>query len=135
MATVIYGGLESDVSGAISDGQDLWLPLGDLKPAAGWELRPEGVCAGTTCVPVPPGGEGAWERDGSFNLSAFAAHLGQPVATDDEHDVWVFADAPGERVGPGAEAPEFTLPDLDDTLHRLSDYRGRKVMLMAWASW
>jgi hypothetical protein len=27
------------------------------------------------------------------------------------------------------------LPDLDGNLHRLSDYRGKKVLLSAWASW
>jgi peroxiredoxin Q/BCP len=32
------------------------------------------------------------------------------------------------------EAPDFTLPDLDGNLHSLSDYRGRKVVLLTWAS-
>jgi hypothetical protein len=27
------------------------------------------------------------------------------------------------------------LPDLDGKMHRLSDYRGQKVFLLAWASW
>ncbi|HSY78461.1 MAG TPA: redoxin domain-containing protein [Verrucomicrobiae bacterium] len=33
------------------------------------------------------------------------------------------------------QAPDFELPDLDGKLHRLSDYRGKKVFLLAWASW
>ena len=33
------------------------------------------------------------------------------------------------------EAPDFTLPDLDGRLHSLSDYRGKKVFLVSWASW
>jgi peroxiredoxin len=32
-------------------------------------------------------------------------------------------------------APDFTLPDLDGRMHSLSDYRGKKVFLLAWASW
>ena len=32
-------------------------------------------------------------------------------------------------------APDFELPDLDGRLHRLSDYRGRKVVLYAYGSW
>jgi len=34
-----------------------------------------------------------------------------------------------------AQAPDFALPDLADRVHRLSDYRGRKVLLVTWASW
>jgi len=33
------------------------------------------------------------------------------------------------------EAPDFTLPDLDGKLHSLSDHRGKKVLLIAYASW
>lgn len=35
----------------------------------------------------------------------------------------------------GQPAPPLSLPDLDGTLHRLSDYRGRRVVLNFWASW
>jgi peroxiredoxin len=33
------------------------------------------------------------------------------------------------------EAPDFTLPDLEGALHSLSDHRGKKRLLIAWASW
>ena len=32
-------------------------------------------------------------------------------------------------------APDFELPDLAGHMHRLSDHRGKKVFLLAWASW
>jgi len=32
-------------------------------------------------------------------------------------------------------APDFALPDLDGTVHRLSDYRGKVVVLNFWATW
>ena len=32
-------------------------------------------------------------------------------------------------------APDFTLPDLAGHMHSLSDYRGKKVLLIAYASW
>jgi len=44
------------------------------------------------------------------------------------------ADEIGNRLR-SLEAPDFTLPDLDGKLHSLSDYRGKKVLLMSWASW
>jgi peroxiredoxin len=33
------------------------------------------------------------------------------------------------------EAPDFALPDLDGKMHSLSDYRGKKVFVVSWASW
>ncbi len=33
------------------------------------------------------------------------------------------------------EAPDFTLPDLEGRPHSLSEYRGKKVLLVAYASW
>ncbi len=35
----------------------------------------------------------------------------------------------------GQPAPEFTLTDLEGWSHRLSQYRGRVVMLIFWATW
>jgi thiol-disulfide isomerase/thioredoxin len=32
-------------------------------------------------------------------------------------------------------APEFSLEDLDETAHRLTDYRGRVVVINFWAVW
>ncbi len=35
----------------------------------------------------------------------------------------------------GTEAPEFSLPDLEGRIHKLSDYRGKVVFLNFWATW
>lgn len=35
----------------------------------------------------------------------------------------------------GRPAPDFALPDLDGTLRRLSDYRGKVVLLNFWSTW
>lgn len=35
----------------------------------------------------------------------------------------------------GDPAPDFELPSLTGGSARLSDYRGRKVVLFMWASW
>ncbi|MEW8467536.1 MAG: TlpA disulfide reductase family protein, partial [Candidatus Thiodiazotropha sp.] len=35
----------------------------------------------------------------------------------------------------GAQAPDFELTDIDGTTHRLSDYRGKALVVNFWATW
>jgi len=44
------------------------------------------------------------------------------------------AQARGEALR-SLEAPDFTLPDLAGRPHSLSAHRGKKVLLVTWASW
>ena len=37
-------------------------------------------------------------------------------------------------IGINQPAPEFTLPDLDDRIHMLSDYRGKIVLVNFWSA-
>jgi peroxiredoxin Q/BCP len=41
------------------------------------------------------------------------------------------ADAPKE-LAPGDAAPAFSLPGSDGKTHRLSEYSGKKVVVLAW---
>ena len=136
---IIYKGNVAKVEGAKAEGESLWLSRADLTAASGWELKPEGACLGSVCVPIPPARESEFIRDGgkSFNLATFARHLGQPVVHDDNNGVWYFGEAAEARRASlkSLQAPDFELPDLDGKMHRLSDYRGKKVLLAAWASW
>jgi hypothetical protein len=140
MATdIIYAGRVSQLGGAKAEGDNLWLSSADLTTASGWELKPEGACMGDVCIPIPPARAAEFVRDNgrSFNLAALARHLGQPVVHDDKNGAWYFGEAASTRRATLAslQAPDFELPDLDGKMHRLSDYRGKKVLLAAWASW
>ncbi len=140
MATdIIYRGRVSEIGGAKAEGENLWLSKVDLTKASGWELKPEGACMGDVCIAIPPGRTTEFVRDNrrGFNLAALARYLGQPVVHDDKNRAWYFGEAAATRRASLAslQAPDFELPDLDGKMHRLSDYRGKKVLLAAWASW
>jgi len=136
--TILYREDPVVVSNATVSGDSLWLSPDDLLAATGWELKPQGLCEGERCVPIPPARRDDFlSSDGRVNLAAFATYLGQPVVHDDSARAWVFGAAPASRYDAlrSLEAPAFTLPDLEGTLHSLSDYRGKKVLLLSWASW
>jgi len=137
--TLIYGDRPVSIASATAAGNNLWLSLDDLRATTGWELKPQGVCLGEICVPIPAGRKADFVRaDGQqFNLAALARQLNQPAVHDDAHAVWCFgeaASAPNNAL-PSLQAPDFTLPDLDGKRHALSEYRGRKILLVSWASW
>ena len=108
-------------------------------------LKPEGACLDDLCIPVArgtsPDDEKAVvvEHSGSeyFDLLRFAAKIGQPVVTDKETSISSFGAIPATRsqLFEEALAPDFELPDADGNLHRLSDHRGKKVLIITWASW
>jgi hypothetical protein len=76
------------------------------------------------------------ERDG-VEVATRAQAEGRPVAIDRDERAAYLGVTARERIEAltSLEAPDFTLPDLDGRLHSLRDYRGRKVLLVAYASW
>ena len=126
----------ADVEGR-AVGDDLWLSSGDLEQALGWTLKPEGLCQGDVCVPVPPARAAEFVSGRDVNVAAFWRHLAKPVVRADDGGHWYFGEGAAERRRQleSLEAPDFTLPDLDGRLHSLSDHRGKKVFLATWASW
>jgi AhpC/TSA family len=137
MVTILIDNRELEEPHAAGGGDALWLPAERMQPVTGWQPRPEGLCRGDTCVPVPAGREASFVSGGRVNAAAFWRHLGHPALHDDAGSVWVLGQSAGarrERLA-SLEAPDFELPDLEGRPHRLSDYRGRKVLLATWASW
>lgn len=131
---VIHEQLETVCPSARAEGESLWLSTADLQRATGWELKPEGLCKGPVCVPDR---NGALSRGGAVDVAGFWRHVGNPVVHDAARTSWVLGAGATERASSlqSLEAPDFELPDIDGRMHRLSDYRGRKVMLATWASW
>ncbi|MBI3839850.1 MAG: redoxin domain-containing protein [Planctomycetia bacterium] len=124
---------------ALVDGQELWVPKENVEAITGFELKPQGLCAGEACIPIPAGAQWLLERDGRsyFSVTRFAQKVDQLYARDAEHNVWSFTAVPIAQTAPlvTGEAPDFALPDRTGKTVRLSDFRGRKVLILSWASW
>ena len=138
MITVLHEQRETSWPDVAAAGDDLWLDGPAIAQATGWSWKPEGLCHGDVCVPLPPrAAAGEFVRDGQLNLAAMWRHSGQPVVHDGAARTWVLGSGAAQRSAMLAtlQAPDFALPDLDGHVHRLSQYRGRKVVLATWASW
>jgi AhpC/TSA family len=138
--TLVVDGKAATTSRAQVRGDDVWLPLDNLESATGWELKPEGVCRGETCVPLSSSQKRALLGDEKtpswFNFSEFARLIEEPVAIDQEERVWYFGPPGWEWKSRSADAaPDFTAPDLAGHQHSLRELRGKKVLLLFWASW
>ena len=137
MVTVLTEWGEWAVPAAEASGEALWLPAREAEDATGWVAKAEGLCRGEVCVPVPAGREAEFVAGGRVNVARLWTHLGRPAVHSDRGHVWVLGESARDRAAALAslEAPDFTLPDAAGRLHSLSDYRGKKVFLVTWASW
>jgi len=117
------------------DGDRVRLPRAAVRDALGWELKPQGLCRGERCVLVPAPAE--LIRDGDVDLAALAKLLDRPLALDAAEGAACLGAAADERAERlrSLDAPDFTLPDVNGRPHTLSGFRGKKVLLVAWASW
>jgi hypothetical protein len=138
--TVIYDGAATEVTAAPEPSNNLWITTSDLTRATRFVIKPQGVCRDQLCFPLPKNRKAEFiaKRGATtwFNLSEFARLIKQPFALDQKNDVWYFG-ARSEEHGylASLEAPNFTLPDLNGRVHSLADFRGKKVLLVTWASW
>ena len=69
-------------------------------------------------------------------MLAFAGLVHQPVAHDAALSTWYFGERSDQQQRLASlEAPNFTLPDVNGKPHSLADFKGKKVLLVTWASW
>jgi hypothetical protein len=111
-----------------------------LSPAAvaaslGWECTPEGLCRDEVCIPRRLAAPAF--VDSEVDLAVLAGVLDRPLALDTGEGAAYLGIPAGDRRSQLASlrAPDFTLPDLHGRSHALSEHRGRKVFLVAYASW
>ena len=132
--TVIDEGRESPLTATVESGAVRIRPE-VLSAGLGWRLEAEGLCRGDVCVPVRD--RTALVTPDGVDLAELARVLDRPLALDADEGVAVLGASAAERGVRLAslEAPDFTLPDLAKRTHTLRDQRGKKTLLIAWASW
>jgi hypothetical protein len=138
--TIVYDDVATDVISSGDAADQLWISTADLKRATRFEVKPQGVCRDELCFPLPKSKQQSFLREASgrklFNLTAFAQLVHQPVAHDAALATWYFGLRSDQRQGLSSlQAPDFTLPDIHGKPHKLSDFHGKKILLVTWASW
>ena len=139
--TVIYDEKPTELAAMVNNSNDVWVTMKDLARATRYVVKPQGVCRDELCFPLPKAQKSKFivKQDSSewFNLSEFARLIHQPVAFDEKNATYYFgtrAEAQNAYLE-SYEAPNFRLPDVQGQVHSLSDFRGKKVLLVTWASW
>jgi hypothetical protein len=140
-ATVLYRDDVVTVERTLPDPTDLWVESADLPRVNGFVLKPEGACLDELCIPIKQDRDSEIfvkrDADRWISVTTLADRLGQKYTVDREARVWSFGEIPAARKAftEQAMAPDFTLPTVDGRPVRLADLRGRKVLLLTWASW
>jgi hypothetical protein len=130
-ATVLYNDHAVKLDKTRPDVSDLWVRTADLPRINEFELKPQGACRADMCIPISKNLKaGEW-----FNLTGFARKLGETVVADS--GVWSFGEIPVVRGNfyNSRVAPDFAAPDRKGRVVHLSDFRGKKVLVITWASW
>ena len=117
------------------DGARVLVSPSSLTTALGWTLKPEGLCRDDVCVPVRD--RDALRSGDLLDVAAVASALGRQSVVDPGAGLVAVALGTEQRRAAlqMLVAPDFELPDLDGTPHRLSEWRGRKRLLHAFSSW
>ncbi len=137
--TVVVNDGAIEIEGALVDGQHLWVTAKDVTRINGFEPKPEGFCSADICIPIPKSED--WVRTENderyFSVTRFAEKIDQAVVVDAERHVWGFGSVPllQRTLFTEAMAPDFALEDRQGNVVRLSDFRGKKVLVLTWASW
>jgi hypothetical protein len=130
-ATVLFGDRTVRLSRVRAEGEELWVRAADLPQINEFEVKKQGACREDICIPLAKNLKiGEW-----FHLTGFARKLRQVYAADG--GVWSFGEIPVLRGAfyESRKAPEFAVPDRKGRVVHASDFRGKKLLVVTWASW
>jgi hypothetical protein len=117
----------------------LWVLPEDLTQINGFVIKPEGACLDDICIPLQQDSNLLKTVDDQlwFNVSAFADLMEQAYVADVETHTWSFAEMPVTRQAmfANAQAPDFEILDRQGKVVRMSDFKGKKALIITWSSW
>jgi hypothetical protein len=133
-ATVLYGDHSVPLDKIRADAKnaaELWVRAADLPRINEFEVKPQGACRADICIPLAKD----LKNGEYFNLTGFARKLHQAYVRDS--GVWSFGEIPVLRGGfyQSRIAPDFAASNRQGRTVHLSDFRGKKVLVVTWASW
>jgi len=107
----------------------------DVEKVLGWQVKPEGLCRGDVCIPIDDGIVS--QDDNSLNLKDVAALAGRPSLSAPEAGIITIGQPHAVRSKALKDriAPDFKLPDISGVDRALSDWSGKKRLLVAFSSW
>lgn len=82
MITLLHEQSEKMCSTGRARGDDLWIGAQEFAAATGWLPKPEGLCRGEICMPVPSGRAAEYISDHALNAAAWWRWVGHPVVHD-----------------------------------------------------
>ena len=134
--TVLYQGRTIRLD-AVGPGDGLLVSPADLTRINGFELKPEGACFESLCIPLNDAVLTKQAGTAWIDLEAFANLLEQPYVADRETGAWSFGEIPQKRARTliEAQAPEFEVKDRSGKVVRLADLKGKKALIVTWSSW
>ena len=131
--TVLYNDGAVKLDKIRPDAKDLWVRAADLPRINEFEVKPQGACRADMCIPIS---KDLKQRRvvQPHRLRAQAAAravrrgCGRVELRRDSGDARQLS--MNSRI-----APDFAVPDRKGRVVHLSDFRGKKVLVVTWASW
>ena len=125
---------------SLKNKESLWIKSTELKAATGFELKKSGACYDplNICIPLLEEGFIQQEKENTWlNMSMLATKLGQACIANEDKTVWSLGLIPEVRKAmlETSIAPNFEMEDIHGDLVRLADCRGKKVLIVTWATW
>lgn len=117
-----------------NDADKMLMAPSDLHNLLGWQVKDNTLCRDDRCLPLSFHPQ--LMRNGKVDLFALARLQQMPLAMDEAQRVLSIGESVEEQGSLLSNiAPDFELPDAAGKMHKLSDYRGKKILLVTWASW
>ncbi len=134
--TILYQGKTIELA-ATGPGESLLIAPEDLERINGFEVKPEGACFDSLCIPLNKNILVNVDGQDWLDLEAFANHMGQAFVANKANRVWSFAEMPTRRENmmANAMAPELEIKDRKGNVFNLADLKGKKALIVTWSSW